>query len=119
MARVRCAPAVPCFSPAVQPEWRTRALKMLRVTSPHLLSATGVASDRNGCSGIGDPEVVPLYELGSKIGEGCSSVVVQVTASVRRPRTRQGAHAQRTRPAHTPRAHIAHAHARPFNYAAT
>jgi len=68
--------AMPVFSPAVQPEWRTRAFEMLRVTSPHLVASSDV-SDR-----VREADAVPLYELGSTIGEGCSSVVMQAEVGV-------------------------------------
>jgi len=61
----------PDHSSAVSPEWRLRALHMLRITSPHLVALTGYLNVN------GDEEMVPLYELGSTIGSGCSSVVVQ------------------------------------------
>ena len=76
------------FSLAVQPEWRQRALNMLRITSPHLGSAP--CPDNRGGEQFGEELVngggipwagsadlsMPLYELGSTIGFGGSSVVV-------------------------------------------
>jgi len=61
----------PDHSSAVSPEWRLRALHMLRITSPHLVALTGYINAN------GEETTVPLYELGSTIGSGCSSVVIQ------------------------------------------
>ena len=55
------------FSTAVEPEWRERALAMLRVSSPHLSAE--------------NPWTTPLYDLGQTIGEGSTSVVIQGNSS--------------------------------------
>jgi len=55
------------FSTAVEPEWRERALAMLRVSSPHLSAE--------------NPWTTPLYDLGQTIGAGSTSVVIQGNSS--------------------------------------
>jgi len=65
---VASLPTPASYSSAVQPEWRQRALTMLRITSPHLVALGGYTHDL--------ASAVPLYELGDAIGAGCSSVVV-------------------------------------------
>ena len=69
---VASLPTPASFSSAVQPEWRQRALDMLRITSPHLVALSGY-------SNLAGQELppVPLYDLGDAIGAGGSSVVVQ------------------------------------------
>jgi hypothetical protein len=52
---VSSLPTPASYSDAVHPDWRQRALAMLRITSPHLVG-------RPEYTGAADP--VPLYELG-------------------------------------------------------
>lgn len=105
----------PIHSTAVLPHWRQRALSMLRMTSPHLMAVPtpgpadepdelfggevggpGSLLDGGGfggyvaggeCSG-GELTAQPLYELGSTIGLGGTSVVVHGRAG--RSRISQG-----------------------------
>ena len=75
VASLPMPPSLPMQS-AVMPEWRQRALAMLRITSPHLVAVSGYSAGvYAGEAGTCPP--VPLYELGDAIGTGCSSVVVQ------------------------------------------
>ena len=72
-------------SQAVMPEWRQRALDMLRITSPHLVALSGYSN----AAGQELPPV-PLYELGPAIGAGCSSVVIE--AERHRQKRRDGSY---------------------------